>query len=132
MLYLYTSNCRDYPYIFYLNIIFQNISGVNDDIATDKYLKEGIKHCEKKIETEHFTIDSYKKGTLHIKFNNEDHLKQFNMIAGKGKNWLPHDFGEKEYNNISTEEKAVCKDFGLSEEDYTRVAKPSNQYLRLM
>jgi len=115
-----------------LNIIFQNISGVNDDIATDKYLKKSIKQCEKKIETEHFTIDSYKKGTLHIYFNSEDNLKKFNILACKGKNWLPNDFGEKEYSNMNTEEKTVCNDFGLSKEDYARVATPSSQYLKLM
>lgn len=115
-----------------LNIIFQNISGINDDIITDKYLRQGVEQYEKGIETEFFTIDSYKKGTIHIKFNNEDYLKQFNMLAGKGKNWLPHDFGEKEYNDMSQEEKQTCNDFGLSEEDYTRLATPSNQYLRLM
>jgi len=115
-----------------LNIIFQNISGENDDIMTDKYLEESIKKCEKKIETEFFLIDSYKKGTLHIYFKNEDYLKQFNLLAGKGKNWLPHDFGEKEYNNMNQEEKQVCSNFGLSENDYKKIVKPRNQYLRLM
>jgi len=118
-----------------LNIIFENISGIKDNIndykdgKRDKILK-AIERCEKNIETEFFTLDSYKKGTLHITFKNQEYLDQFNILANKGKNWLPSDFGQKSYENMTEEEQVLVENFGITVEQYMRYTKQKD-YLRL-
>ena len=78
-----------------------------------------------------FLLDVYKKGTIHIKFKNEDHLRIFNVLAGKGSNALPPDFGKKKYNNMNYQEKQWCKDFGFTPEKYDNYVLKENNYLEL-
>lgn len=111
-----------------LNIIFENISGKKDDLYKNKNeLLEKIKRYEKKIETEFFIMDSYKKQTLHITFKNQECLNQFNILAGKGKNTLPPDFGQKHYTDMTDEEKTLVKEFGLTTDEYTKLCATSSQ-----
>lgn len=114
-----------------LNLVLENMSGKKDDISNDKYLEEGIKNFEKDIETEFFLIDAYKKGTIHIKFKDQDLLDKFNILAAKGRKWLPMDFGEKPYKDMDSEEKRLCAEFGLSEDRYTELGLSKQDYLRL-
>jgi hypothetical protein len=110
------------------NIIFENISGTKDDLRkNNNELLERIKRHEKKIETEFFILDSYKKQTLHITFKNKDYLNAFNILAGKGKNTLPPDFGEKPYNNMTREEKEIVNNFGLNISEYSKICLISKQ-----
>jgi hypothetical protein len=115
-----------------LNIIFNNISGSNYNIDTNEICK-AIERAEKNIETEHFLLDSYKKGTIHIKFKDQNHLNLFNIMAGKGKNWLPDDFMTKSYKDMTKEEKDLVKEFGLTANEYNNLSLVSNRnnYLRL-
>jgi hypothetical protein len=109
-----------------LNIIFNNISGKKFDIDTNEICK-AIERAEKNIETEHFLLDSYKKGTIHIKFKDQTHLNIFNILAGKGKNWLPDDFMTKRYTDMTTEEKDLVKEFGLTANEYNNLSLVSNR-----
>lgn len=115
-----------------LNIIFENLSGIKDNINEGDRVYKAIKNNEKKIETRFFLLDSYKKGTLHITFKDQDLLNKFNVLASKGKSWLPGDFGTKHYSDMTQEEKNLVKEFGLTVEDYSMLCL-SNQrdYLRL-
>lgn len=123
---IYTDSMYRIPDILMdLNIVFENISKEKDEIDKSDVL-DRIKANEKKIETKHFTLDSYKKGTLHITFNNEEHLKIFNILACKGKNWLPADFGDKPYSKMTEEEKQVVKNFGLTEVEYDYICISGN------
>lgn len=65
----------------------------------------------KGIESTYFTITCYKKGTIHLTFNNEDILARFNLAACLGKEWLPHDYGSKPYADCSPEEKKLINEF---------------------
>lgn len=113
-----------------LNIIFENISGIKDDLCkNNNELSKRIKQYEKKIETEFFILDCYKKHTMHITFKNKDYLRIFNVLAGKGKNTLPPDFGQKHYNDMTKEEKTLVKDFGLTIEEYNTLALTTNNNL---
>ncbi|MFH1320601.1 MAG: hypothetical protein ABII90_08110, partial [Bacteroidota bacterium] len=38
----------------------------------------------------------WKKGTLHMTFKDEKVWEQFNIMAAKGKNWLPENYKEKQ------------------------------------
>ena len=114
-----------------LNIIFENISGEKDNINT-KEICDKIKHCEKNIETKHFLLDSYKKETLHIKYKNQQHLKIFNILAGKGKMWLPPDFGDKQYSDMNEKEKELVKEFEFTPIEYNQLSNKCNvDFLRL-
>lgn len=114
-----------------LNIIFNNMSGEKYNIDT-KEIREQIEHCEKNIDVGHFLIDSYKKGTIHIKYKDQNLLNQFNILAGKGKAWLPPDFGTKPYSDMTDEEKDLVKEFGLTVGEYQTLNVAPTNYLRLM
>ena len=73
----------------------------------------------RKIQSSHFTLTAYKKGTLHIQFDDEDVLRRFNLAACRGKNWLPHEYGKKPYQAMDMEEKAVVDSFE-GEKSYTK------------
>lgn len=114
-----------------LNIIFNNMSGKQYDINTNE-IREKIRNCYKNIDVGHFLIDSYKKGTIHIKYKDKNLLNQFNILAGKGKNWLPPDFGTKQYADMTDKEKKLVKDFGLSTEEYQILNAAPINYIRLI
>lgn len=63
-------------------------------------------------------ITFYKKGTLHLTFRDENLLRKFNIIACKGKNWLPEDYGQKDYKANSARDKEVIDSFE-GEKSYT-------------
>jgi len=64
-----------------------------------------------KIESTYFTITCYKKGTIHLTFNDDGILRRFNVAACRGKNWLPHDYGKKSYRDMEPEEQNVTESF---------------------
>jgi hypothetical protein len=112
-----------------LNIIFNNIQGTQYNID-NKDIIDAIKRCEKNIETEHFLLSSFKKGTIHITYKDKRALDQFNILAGKGKNFLPPDFGQKKYSDMDENEKNLVKEFGLTVPEYDALGV-TNNYLRL-
>jgi len=63
------------------------------------------------IESTYFTITVHKKGTAHLTFKNDDILRRFSVVACRGKNWLPEDYGAKKFNLLSLDEKAVVISF---------------------
>lgn len=116
-----------------LMLIFENISGIKNNYDY-RELTEQIKRAEKKIELASITIDAYKKGTIHVTFNNKDHLEIFNILAGKGNKTLPPDFCEKPYQDMNEDEKRIVKDFGINTEQYNMLLAKAGRkdYLRLM
>jgi hypothetical protein len=114
-----------------LNIVFENLSGEKDSLTTTDRVYKAIRNNEKKIETKFFFLDSYKKGTLHITFKDQKLLNRFNILAAKGKQWLPPSFGVKYYQDMTKEEKTLVKDFGMTAEEYTQVVGYQNNLLRL-
>lgn len=65
----------------------------------------------KNIKSTYFTINLYKKRTIHLTFNDEDIRRRFNIVACKGKNWIPRDYGKKLYIEMTSEERAVVDEF---------------------
>ncbi len=89
---------------------------------------EAINHAfergeSRKIESTYFTITCYKKGTIHLTFNDENILRRFNVAACRGKGWLPHDYGKKTYNDMPVEERRCVNTF----EDQTTYKENLNQ-----
>jgi len=70
-----------------------------------------VEGVSRKIKSTYFTITCYKKGTIHLVFNDTDILRRFNVVACRGKNWLPHEYGCKEYSDFSKDEQSVVNDF---------------------
>ena len=68
-------------------------------------------HQYKNVDTKYFTIDFFKKGTAHLKFKDMELLKKFNIYAGRRKQWLPPSYGNKHYEAMDEEEKAVVDSF---------------------
>ena len=114
-----------------LNIIFNNMSSEKYNIETQD-IREKVMSCEKKIDIGQFIIDVFNKGTMHITYKDENLLKQFNIIAGKSKNWLPDDFMTKSYSNMSDKEKELVKEFGFKPFEYDElVSKNTGNYIPL-
>lgn len=62
----------------------------------------------------YFDFICYKKGTIHLTFRNMDILRRFNVIACKGKGWLPNGYGSTPYSALTVPERDVVQEF----EDY--------------
>lgn len=72
----------------------------------------------KNIHSTYFNITVFKKGTMHLTFNDEDILRRFNVAACKGKNWLPPDYGVKPFKELPFEERQAAEAFE-GEKSYT-------------
>lgn len=81
-----------------------------------------------KIHCAFFDIEFKKKGTIHLWFTNEELLKKWNIFAGKKKNFLPDDYGTKQYSDMTEEEQSVVKAFE-GEKDYNDTILNANYYL---
>lgn len=65
----------------------------------------------KAVHSTFFTLNAYRKGTLHLTFKDEDILRKFNYVACAHKGFLPGNFGKTEYTQMTHEEQAVVNDF---------------------
>ena len=87
--------------------------------SLEKAFADGI---TRKILSTYFEISCFKKGTIHLIFRNEDIRRRFNIIACKGKNWLPQDYGDIPFNELKEDEKDIVKSFE-TEKKYTKNIK---------
>ena len=65
----------------------------------------------RKVHSTYFEISAFKKGTIHLTFLNEDIQRRFNITACKGKGWLPQDYGQKPYKQLSSAGKELVGSF---------------------
>lgn len=65
----------------------------------------------RKIISTYFEVSCFKKGTVHLRFRDENILRRFNVAACMGKNWLPFYYGQKPYEEMDREEKDVVDSF---------------------
>ncbi len=78
----------------------------------------------RKIVSTYFTVNCFKKGTIHITFNDEDILRRFNVVACRGKGWLPDDYGTRKYAALPAAEKAIVDSFEGKASYAKHVGKP--------
>lgn len=76
--------------------------------AIEKSLSQNI---TKKIESEFFIANIYKKGTLHLTFKSEDVLRRFNIFCGKQKGWLPDYYAARKYEDMDIKDKNLVASF---------------------
>lgn len=86
------------------------------------------KYEGQKIHCAFFDIEFKKKGTIHLWFTNEELLKKWNIFAGKKKNFLPDDYGTKQYSDMTEKEQDIVKAFE-GEKDYNDTVLNANYYL---
>ncbi len=80
------------------------------------------------IESHYFTITCYKKGTVHLKFKDEELLKRFNIFGAQHKGWLPPSYGKVVYDNMEQDEREVVDSFE-GEASYTETMNNAGYYL---
>ena len=92
-------------------------SGRTEELSLYEQLEKAQeKHQYKNVDTKYFVIDFFKKGTAHFKFKDLELLKKFNIYVGRQKQWLPPSYGQKSYDAMNDEEKAVIDSFEGKEE----------------
>ena len=104
-------------------------AGLTEEINMKNTLQAAQKKYEtKKIKLKYFTVTFYQKGTCHIEFSNLELLKKFNIFGSQHKGWLPPCYGKAQYNNMTTEEKAVVDDFE-GKESYSKTMQNTNYFM---
>lgn len=82
-----------------------------------------------------FSVTLYKKGTMHIKFNNQALVDRFNIYCCQKKKWLPPNYGKVSYSDMNAEERAVIDGFhadgtaGSGEIAYQKIIARKGYYL---
>ena len=82
-----------------------------------------------------FDVTLYKKGTMHIRFHNQELVDRFNIYCSRKKNWLPPNYGKVSYADMAEEEKAVVDGFhgdgasGTGAEEYSKIMAKAAYYL---
>lgn len=89
----------------------------------------------KNIQCKFFSVTLYKKGTMHIKFHNQNIVDKFNIYCCKKKNWLPPNYGRVKYSETTDKEKAVVDGFngdgtvGAGKDSYDSIVAKASYYL---
>jgi predicted RNA methylase len=95
-----------------IDLVMSYFDAKNDYYSITDSLKYAFELGQnKKILSTYFEISVFKKGTIHLIFRDEDVLRRFNIVACKGKNWLPQDYGHKSFEQLSYEEQEIVKSF---------------------
>ena len=92
-----------------------------------------LKVCQERQETRKlqfrfFDVDIFKKGTMHIKFRDEELLKRFNIYGCQHKGWLPPAYGKKSYKDMNAEEKQVIDEYE-GQQEYEKVYANRENYI---
>jgi hypothetical protein len=96
-----------------IDIVMNSLDGGKPGYIT---ISDAIRHAFSQgissgIESTYFKITTHKKGTAHLTFRSEDILRRFNVVACRGKGWLPGSFGTKPYSQLTFEERQVVNSF---------------------
>lgn len=95
-----------------IDIVMNYFDGMNSYLSISEALEQAYKQGESRsIDSQYFTITTYKKGTIHLTFKDDDILRRFNVAACRGKQWLPEDYGAKKYDVLLVEDKHVVDAF---------------------
>ena len=108
-----------------IDVVMNYFDGMDSYTSIEKATTEAFARGQSsKIVSTYFTITCYKKGTVHLLFNSEDILRRFNVTACRGKEWLPHDYGNKTYGECSEQEQGVIDSFEGSRSYNENLGRP--------
>lgn len=91
--------------------VMNYFDGMSDYLSLSDAITAAFAQEENKGESTYFKFICYKKGTIHLTFKNADVLRRFNVVACRGKGWLPGDYGANGYAQLSSSEKAIVDSF---------------------
>ncbi len=95
-----------------IDVVMNSLDGGRPYVSISKALEEAFaKGITSGIDSTYFKITAYKKNTVHLTFKDEDILRRFNVVACRGKGWLPGSFGSASYDALNPEEKVVVDSF---------------------
>jgi len=95
-----------------IDLVMNYFDGMESYLSLNKAIDDAFsRNQSSSIKSTYFTATVYKKGTIHLRFNDENILRRFNLAACMGKQWLPHDYGRKTYEEMPVEEKQVVESF---------------------
>jgi hypothetical protein len=95
-----------------IDIVMNYFSGIGNYVSIADALKQAfISSKTRKIKSTFFEISVFKKRTIHLRFLDEDIRRRFNIVACKGKSFLPQDYGKKRYEDMNEEEQKVVESF---------------------
>lgn len=105
-------------------------------VDTESILKDASRQGQtRKIQLKYFTVDIYKKGTIHIKFTDKEMLNRFNIYCSQKRGWLPPNYGRTTYSKMTEQERAVVDEFhgdgsaGSGQSEYQTVFEKASFYL---
>lgn len=99
-----------------IDTVMNYFGGLEDYVSIKTALEDSF-HAKSRwsrqsgILSTYFEITVHKKGSIHLKFRDLDILRRFNVTACRGKNWLPHDYGQTRYGDLTPEAAAVVDSF---------------------
>lgn len=92
--------------------VMNYFEGKSDYISIVDALQEAFKEGENRgVLSTFFKISAFKKGTIHLEFLDDNILRRFNVTACKGKGWLPHNYGQKKYDDMDWAEQDTVDSF---------------------
>lgn len=98
------------------------------EISSQALRKAEEEEVTKKIHLKYFDVTFYKKGTCHLEFRDLELLKKLNIFGSQQKRWLPPSYGNKHYQDMELEEKAVIDSFE-GKEEYEKTLNNANFYI---
>lgn len=112
-----------------LNYLANGVCGLEREEILHQIIEDNFNRGNaKNIETQHFILTFYKKGTCHLKFKNQALLDKFNLFASQRKGWLPPSYAKKSYDEMDREEQAIIDDF-QGKERYEEIMKNKSAYI---
>ena len=92
--------------------VMNYFDGMDSYLSMSSAITEAFKSGQNSgIESTYFRLTCHKKGTIHLTFKNLDVLRRFNVVACRGKGWLPQDYGVKPLRELTHEERSVAAEF---------------------
>lgn len=94
-----------------IDTVMAYFSGMEKCVTLRDAMAAAFAKNENSGQSSYFKFTAHKKGTLHLTFLDLDILRRFNVVACRGKGWLPEDYGAKGYAQLGQAEKAVVDAF---------------------
>ena len=107
-----------------IDVVMNYFDGMSHYSSLSQAIEKAFLRGESKGESTYFKFICHKKGTIHLTFKDENILRRFNVVACRGKGWLPQGYGNTAYAQLGTEEQAVVDSFEGKESYSKNLGQP--------
>ena len=94
-----------------IDLVLSYFNGGREHVKLSDAIKAAFDRGEQSGRSTFFQFKAHKKGTLHLTFLDENILRRFNVAACRGKGWLPGDYGQKPFKDMTPAEKSTVQSF---------------------